>query len=241
MKKILVSAISVLLLLSTSPLFAQEESLFLEDSLTQDESVIEDVFDEPLFQIEPVQQAEEPVVQPSAKNPANTRVLNELKEQTRTKVASITRNNSRRSTSAQNQIISIEGLKQQYLQQTSGLNDSDDAYVQEMNEKCEAEIQARMLEEQRMAELEADGVTLNSRGQKRLENDIAGIKEKYEKLIEKHKKSSVNAQTQSSLLAQINSGIRSVMSVIVSVVYLFRTFLRCFTVWLSSLSVISSM
>ena len=81
-----------------------------------------------------------------------------------------------------------------------------------MQEKCEAEIQERMLEEQRLAELESDGVTLNSRGQKRLENDIAGIKEKYQKQIESYKKNSVNAQTQKSLLTQINSSLRSLES-----------------------------
>ncbi|MBR4004482.1 MAG: hypothetical protein IKI90_01395 [Treponema sp.] len=217
MKKILVSAVSVLLLLAATPLFAQEESLFQEEPLAQEESpvqeetIIEDVFDVPLFQTEPVQQPEVQVVQRRIENPANTRVLNDLNEQTRSKANSIIAKNKNR-TFADALIEQTETLKQDYLAETANVNDGFDDYVSELQAKCDAEIQARMLEEQRLAELESDGVTLNSRGQKRLENDIAGIKAKYQKLIDDHKKGTANPQKQQNLLAKINSSIKALES-----------------------------
>ncbi|MBO7638237.1 MAG: hypothetical protein J6S91_04605 [Treponema sp.] len=205
------------LMLAATPVFAQEESLFQADPIIQEQTTeqeeffITDVLDAPLFLDEAVEQTPVQVVYKKAMSEANSRVLNDLNKQTQNKAdAIIARNKSRRT--PQDLIASIENLKQQYLQQASGLNNDNDAYVLEMQEKCEAEIQERMLEEQRLAELESDGVTLNSRGQKRLENDIAGIKEKYQKQIESYKKNSVNAQTQKSLLTQINSSLRSLES-----------------------------
>ena len=194
MKKTSILFISAPFMIASAPVFAQEDSLFqIEDE-------------------QPVQQEVEPIqVTQRSLSPASSRVLNELRDQTQTKASSIANRNKNR-TNPQDLINSIESLKQQYLQQSSGLDGEQDSYIQEMQDKCEAEIQARMLEEQRMAELESDGVTLNTRGQKRLENDIAGIKDKYEKLIDSHKKNSVNAQTQRALLSQINSAIRTLES-----------------------------
>ena len=150
MKKILVSAVSVLLLLAATPLFAQEESLFQEEPLAQEESpvqeetIIEDVFDVPLFQTEPVQQPEVQVVQRRIENPANTRVLNDLNEQTRSKANSIIAKNKNR-TFADALIEQTETLKQDYLAETANVNDGFDDYVSELQAKCDAEIQARML------------------------------------------------------------------------------------------------
>ena len=195
MKKTSILFVSALFMIASAPVFAQEDSLF---QIEDEQPVVQQ-------EVEPVQ-----VTQRSL-NQASSRVLNELRDQTQTKASSIANRNKNR-TNPQDLINGIESLKQQYLQQTSGLNGEEDSYIQEMQDKCEAEIQARMLEEQRMAELESDGVTLNSRGQKRLDNDIAGIKDKYEKLIDSHKKNSVNAQTERALLSQINSAIRTLES-----------------------------
>ncbi|MBO4319611.1 MAG: hypothetical protein J5857_03990 [Treponema sp.] len=199
MKKTSILFISALLLAASSPVFSQEDSLFL----------IED--DEPVAEIHLIE--ETPVVPVAQKtmSAANQRVLNDLEDQARTKSNYIISKNKNR-VNPQDSINAIENLKQEYLAQSSVQNDEYDSYVLEMQEKCEEEVQARMLEEQRMAELESDGVTLNARGQKRLENDIAGIKEKYQKQIDAHKANAANPQKQNSLLSQISSSIRSLES-----------------------------
>lgn len=205
------------MVLAATPIFAQEESLFQEDPViqeqiaAQEETLITEAFDEPLFQEEAVEQSPVQVVYKRIMSESNARVLNDLKKQTQNKANSIISRNKSRKTPDQ-LIEGIEGLKQQYLQQASGLSDSDDAYIQELKAKCEAEIQARMLEEQRLAELESDGVTLNTRGQKRLENDLNAIQEKYQKQIDSHRKSSAGAKTQQALLSQIASAVRSLES-----------------------------